>query len=548
MDKVRKLLRHLNQRSTRIIPKFNPVVKFLFASLLVITLTFFVGKIYAQVGVIENTKNAVKAGSGQEFWLHNALSSQIVSGSMILGGENIGDTDASGAMLPPGGTIGFTTNAIASLYKPQASGIQYIAQLKDNLLGKPAYAQSGIGFEGLDALLPIWKAFRNVVYLLSAFFFIIIGIMIMLRVKVSPQAVISVQNAIPQVIITLILVTFSYAIAGLLIDLSNFVLSLVIAILYSSKGITDFSEPLFSYKMFINPIDRALVRFSTLNDPSFLNVYTLSKTLAPSGILATLGAVIGAVIGGIVGSAPGAILGGLVGGAFFYLLVQIMIVIWLVKLFFGMMKCYVSILFKIILAPLEICLGAFPGSKVNFSTWLRDLTANLAVFPITIIFLIIVNLIIDRIKWNFSLWQPGVIDLGSGVLDVVTSASGGFVPVAIGLSALAILSKLPEMIPQYIFMIKPSPWGIAIGEGLKPENLPGIGGTYKNIKAGIDKSRQQKYADAYENALDLPGGPKERIETVKNKALTKWPRLAGLGRRRTPTPPADGEQGNPPSF
>ena len=37
---------------------------------------------------------------------------------------------------------------------------------------------------------------------------------------------------------------------------------------------------------------------------------------------------------------------------------------------------------------------------------------------------------------------------------------------AIGVAGLSLLSKLPKMVPQYIFMIKPSPWGQAIGEGL----------------------------------------------------------------------------------
>jgi len=61
--------------------------------------------------------------------------------------------------------------------------------------------------------------------------------MIMLRVKISPQAVVTVQSAIPKLITTLILVTFSYAIAGLVIDLCNLVEALVVALLFSVKGV-----------------------------------------------------------------------------------------------------------------------------------------------------------------------------------------------------------------------------------------------------------------------------------------------------------------------
>src|SRR5258708_14361646 len=43
--------------------------------------------------------------------------------------------------------------------------------------------------------------------------------MIMFRVKISPQVVVSVQSALPKIAIALVLVTFSYAIAGFLIDI-----------------------------------------------------------------------------------------------------------------------------------------------------------------------------------------------------------------------------------------------------------------------------------------------------------------------------------------
>ena len=48
---------------------------------------------------------------------------------------------------------------------------------------------------------------------------------------------------------------------------------------------------------------------------------------------------------------------------------------------------------------------------------------------------------------------------------------------AIGLSTLMLLSKLPDMIPQYVFMLKPSPWGQAIGEGLNTYSAGNIVGT-----------------------------------------------------------------------
>jgi hypothetical protein len=50
-----------------------------------------------------------------------------------------------------------------------------------------------------------------------------------------------------------------------------------------------------------------------------------------------------------------------------------------------------------------------------------------------------------------------------------------------------IISKLPKMIPEFIFQIKPSPWGNAIGEGFKP--IGGfVGGTAKGgVRYGANR-------------------------------------------------------------
>ena len=139
----------------------------------------------------------------------------------------------------PKGAIGGISNLIAAMYaNPPASSVEYFADLGKNLgIVKPAYAQ-GIGFEGLKPILPIWKAFRNIAYLFFTIIFVIMGFAIMFRVKLDPQTVISIQNAIPRVVVALILVTFSYAIAGLLIDLIYVIFFLFVGALRTSDAIT----------------------------------------------------------------------------------------------------------------------------------------------------------------------------------------------------------------------------------------------------------------------------------------------------------------------
>lgn len=120
-----------------------------------------------------------------------------------------------------GGAIGLMGNMISMLYTPPLHTSDYFQNLAQNFgITKKAYAQTtGTGFDGLKPLLGLWTAFRNIAYLVFVIVFIVIGLAIMLRVKIDPRTVMTIQNQIPKIIIGILLVTFSYAIAGFLIDM-----------------------------------------------------------------------------------------------------------------------------------------------------------------------------------------------------------------------------------------------------------------------------------------------------------------------------------------
>lgn len=467
---------------------------------------------------IDNSTNKM----GAENWLAKASDDSVFWFTNTLVGSKL-PTNAKTTYVP-GGLIGITNNAIASLYNAPASGIEYLAQVKDNFLGKPAYAQ-GTGFRGLQPILPIWRGFRNIVYILSSLVFIVAGIMIMLRVKISPQAIITVQSAIPQIITTLILVTFSYAIAGLLIDLSYLIQNIFIALLFQTQGTNGLAGKL---------LDRNFTEFANAN---FGMINGLFWRAVPVTMILTLGSTVSGIIGGVAGSTgiilsslaagPAFFAGLIIGAAIFVLILLIIVLIWLMKFFFGLIKCYVTIIFKIILAPLEIGMGAFPNMKIGFSSWITDLIANLAVFPISYLFLIIANIIIDKTTTATSpLWVPnllssaqtGSLTLASlkdsfitpvNAIDPVTGVaglSGGLIPVCIGLATIAILSKLPSMIPEFIFQIKPSPWGKAIGEAYGSNFMTGIGKSVSgSVKAGLSESMSTVSQNFFDKRFITPG-------------------------------------------
>lgn len=118
------------------------------------------------------------------------------------------------------GAISMMGTAIAGIItNPPASGVAYLADVGQRLnLVKPAYAQTGFGFNAINPFLGAWRAVRNFAYLVFVLAAVIMGVTVMLRVHISPQVVITIQSAIPRLIIGLIFITFSYAIVGLLID------------------------------------------------------------------------------------------------------------------------------------------------------------------------------------------------------------------------------------------------------------------------------------------------------------------------------------------
>ncbi|MDP2672045.1 MAG: hypothetical protein Q8O68_00860 [Candidatus Daviesbacteria bacterium] len=138
-----------------------------------------------------------------------------------------------------GGAIGFMGNMIATLYTPPIHTSDYFQNLAQNFgITKKTYAQTagGTGFQGLIPLIDTWSAFRNIVYLVLIIIFVVIGLAIMLRMKIDPRTVMTIQNQIPKIIIGILAVTLSFAIAGFLIDMMWVFTYLIYAIFSGISG------------------------------------------------------------------------------------------------------------------------------------------------------------------------------------------------------------------------------------------------------------------------------------------------------------------------
>jgi hypothetical protein len=225
--------------------------------------------------------------------------------------------------------------------------IDVIAHLADEWVpghreSKTVYAS---GFADLQesGIQPLWNFMRNLAYLGFVIIMIVIGFMIMFRHKIGGQMIVTVGNTIPRVVVSLVLVTFSFAIMGLILDISGIMMKLTMGIL----GGVD-----------IHHIWGLLV-----------------------GTLGIVGTGLG--IGGIVL--------GLIGGflkpiGFVVLAVAAIVIgfiVWgAIKLWFALVKSYFSLLVNVVTAPVVLMVGALPGNNAAIANLFKSALRNALVFPV----------------------------------------------------------------------------------------------------------------------------------------------------------------------
>lgn len=355
----------------------------------------------------------------------------------IVDGTCSSSTDPS-SRYAGGGAIGSLSNLITAMYaNPVADSERYIADvLKSAHIVPPAYAQ-GLGFSSLDPVLNLWKTFRNVAYMFFVVIFVVVGFLIMFRQKVGQSAV-TAQQAIPQIIASLVLVTFSYAIAGFMIDLMYLLMVLIIGIFASF-----FPQDIFGYNILElgGELFRGAVKLNRNKD--FI-----------SGFLEALN---------ISGAANDIV--SFISGLTLTLVLAIAMLIGIIRLFFEMLRSYATIILTVVLAPLILMMGAIPGRSNTFKTWMKTLVGHLSPFPVVLMVLVMfyafTNGAIDSSGGGFM--PPFLLSAGSGVGDSI-----------IALMGLAIILALPDIVKK-------------IKDGIAPSNAFAdlvVGKGWENFKSG----------------------------------------------------------------
>ena len=458
---------------------------------------------------IYKTINDPQLNKTQEGKLTIAIYRSMLCGMM---GEACTDNPADGDKNFSHSLFGFMSNLIVLPYvNPPASGVYWAYSGLQNAGFVPkTYAAEGFGFAAIKPLMNIWKVFRDISYMLLVLVLIAIGFMIMFRAKINPQTVISVENSLPKIVIALLLITFSFPIAGFLIDLMYVAIIIIIAILGDQGNLYNISE--FQNK-YLNANFGTMIS-GLLPGGFFPALWNLSNSiiaLLPLIINQTLRIILGGVflyllfpkfspiatqiankIGDLGGSVPIAhsIMSGLeilvkialvilllsaifgLGYAILtpviFILVFFTFLLMIFRIFFLLFSTYIRIFLMIIFSPLFMLFEAIPGRNA-FGFWFKNLFIDILTFPLVITFFVISYLIAHSIPNQGNIWQPPFLtELNPEAFTVLT--------------AMGILFMIPELVKlvKQLVGFKDMPTGLGIGTF-----FAGVGAGFGGAQAGL---------------------------------------------------------------
>ncbi len=357
--------------------------------------------------------------------------------------------------------LGQTGNMMAILYNnPPTTTSEYFADVFNRAgLVPKTYAQ-GISYSRLLPILPIWKILRDLAYLCMSIVMLMIGVMIMFRHKVNAQTVANIENTIPNVIKTIILITFSFPIAALMIDIMYVAIAAGVGIIGSAVGdknvteaIKDFTTGGF-WALFGHILSPAF-NFLKPQDVAIGATGAVGIGIAAAFALHPVGWIIGIVIaiivalGGISLGTTGADVGSFIAGELspiLFLCVLLVLFFSIFRVFFILLMSYIQILVYIVFAPLLLLFNAIPGQD-TFSNWWKNIAMNLSSFVTTAIIMYLGWAITFSMKnINQPLWTAPFIIQGVGAPQM-----------AGGLIALAFSITLPQWIQKVRdkFNVKP---------------------------------------------------------------------------------------------
>lgn len=202
-----------------------------------------------------------------------------------------------------------------------------------------ALAQSDYTFSGpfLEIIYTLWSIVANAALGVLAIGLLVTGVMIMTKRQLGPQTAVTVQYALPRILLAIILIFFSYIIGAFMASLGWALANSMRAIVTSLGGLTG-GELAAAWDI------------AALG----IGIYLLSVLyfLAVPGVGLTIVTIIGVVL---------------------LLIIVMKVILDITKLI-----VYLKMLMHIIFSPLTFAYGAIPGNEKNITGWFKQMGAYVA--------------------------------------------------------------------------------------------------------------------------------------------------------------------------
>lgn len=231
-------IRHMNNKPKFPAKKIFHVLAGIFLSLtLVLSLALYL-PVKAKAGLKDDAIQQVYRWAGpaikdsMDKWITDLaagginMTSRVAVGTTVAEAAEITDEEEIRKFIMYQGGFVPIANQLA-LGLSTNPGVVSLAQYKNYLVYQAnapllptAKAQDSGGAQALSPMIVIWKAMRNISYMLMAALSVVAGIMIIMRKKIDAKTSVTVMYMIPRMVVSLILITFSFPIVAFIIDLS----------------------------------------------------------------------------------------------------------------------------------------------------------------------------------------------------------------------------------------------------------------------------------------------------------------------------------------
>ncbi len=305
-----------------------------------------------------------------------------------------------------GGLLGIATGLIATIYSnPPIHAQQYIADISSSfgIVPKAEAQVGGAGGQVILTVYPLWLVSRNFAYVLMTVIFIVVGVMVMFRQRINPQTVITLQAALPGLVVGLILITLSYFFAAILVDIGFAAVYIVGFYFMQTQPVGTpnniqtlvQSNVLSVFSFFVNAVHNVdfqpaieavlqSIRGSAESTLDWLVRFIACEYSEAIGSVASGIPIVGpfAQVAGCLGFAETAVVNkGYFMSLIAWLALFFILLYTMIQVIRKLLMNYITILFLTLTAPFHFLIASLPGQQGVATTWARNMLCNVLAFP-----------------------------------------------------------------------------------------------------------------------------------------------------------------------